>query len=77
MVRTRHVAAGFAALVVALASALASAQDLGTVKVGVLEFGTVTWELDVIKHNGLDAKHGFNLEVQPFGSGQASRRCAQ
>jgi NitT/TauT family transport system substrate-binding protein len=77
VVRTRHVAAGFAALVVALASALASAQDLGTVKVGVLEFGTVTWELDVIKHNGLDAKHGFNLEVQPFGSGQATNVALQ
>jgi NitT/TauT family transport system substrate-binding protein len=77
VVRTRQVAAGCAALVVALASALASAQDLGTVKVGVLEFGTVNWELDVIKHHGLDAKHGFNLEVQPFGSGQATNVALQ
>ena len=77
MVRTRHVAAGFAALALALAPALASAQDLGTVKVGVLEFGTVNWELDVIKHHGLDAKHGFDLEVQGFGSGQATNVALQ
>jgi hypothetical protein len=32
---------GCAALVVALASWAAAAQDLGTIKVGVLEFGTV------------------------------------
>ena len=72
MIRTRHVAAGFVALVVALAPWLARAQDLGTVKVGVLEFGTVNWELDVIKHHGLDKERGFTLEVQGFGSGEAT-----
>ena len=35
-------------------SATAHAADLGTVRVGVLKFGTVNWELDVIKQHGLD-----------------------
>ena len=47
-----------------LAAATAHAADLGTMKVGVLKFGTVNWELDVIKAHGLDAKEGFTLEVQ-------------
>jgi NitT/TauT family transport system substrate-binding protein len=43
----------------------------------VLEFGTVNWELDVIKHHGLDAERGFTLEVQGFGSGQATNVALQ
>jgi NitT/TauT family transport system substrate-binding protein len=63
--------------VVALASCTAAAQDLGTVKVGVLEFGTVNWELDVIKHHGLDKERNFTLEVQGFASGQATNVALQ
>jgi NitT/TauT family transport system substrate-binding protein len=55
----------------------ARAADLGAIKVGVLEFGTVNWELDVIKHHGLDAERGFTLEVQGFGSGQATNVALQ
>jgi NitT/TauT family transport system substrate-binding protein len=77
VIRAGHVAAGFAALLVALASWTASAQSLGTVKVGVLEFGTVNWELDVIRHHGLDKQHGFTLEVQGFGSGEATNVALQ
>jgi len=68
VIRARHVAAGFVAFVVGLSSWGAGAQDLGTVRVGVLEFGTVNWELDVIKHHGLDTERGFTLEVQGFAS---------
>ena len=77
MIRAGHVAAGFVALVVALASWTAGAQDLGTIKVGVLAFGTVNWELDVIKHHGLDRQRGFTLEVQGFGSGEATNVALQ
>lgn len=35
----------------------------GTVRVGVLKFGTVSWELDVIKANGLDKAEGLDLEI--------------
>ena len=77
MTRARHVAAGFVALLLALAPDFARPQDLGKVKVGVLAFGTVNWELDVIKHHGLDEERGFTLEVQSFGSGQATNVALQ
>tara|TARA_B100001063_G_C16748126_1_gene548725 strand:- start:475 stop:1434 length:960 start_codon:yes stop_codon:yes gene_type:complete len=41
-------------------------------KVGVLAYGTVNWELDVIKHNKLDKKYGFDLEVLKLASKNAS-----
>ena len=50
----------------------AHAADLGTINIGVLKFGTVNWELDVIKHHGLDAKEGFTLEVTGFASNDAA-----
>jgi hypothetical protein len=31
-------------------------------RIAVLKFGTVNWELDVIKHHGLDKANGFTLE---------------
>src|SRR3712207_7560927 len=37
-------------------SGRARAAQLGTLKVGVLQFGTVNWELDVIKHHALDER---------------------
>jgi NitT/TauT family transport system substrate-binding protein len=77
VIKARHVLAGLAAIVVALACWPAGAQDLGTVRVGVLAFGTVNWELDVIKHHGLDKERGFDLEVQSFGSGQATNVALQ
>ena len=43
-----------------------------TVRVGVLKFGTVNWEIDVIKHHQLDKKYKFNLEVTPLASKNAS-----
>lgn len=72
MISRRTLAGAAAGLWLALAPSLGQAQELGTVRVGVLAFGTVAWELDVIEHHGLDREHGFELEVQPFGSGQAT-----
>lgn len=42
------------------------------VRVGVLKFGTVNWEIDVIKHHQLDKKHDFSLNVMPLASKNAS-----
>jgi NitT/TauT family transport system substrate-binding protein len=53
-------------------SMAAQAADLGTVRIGVLKFGTVNWELDVIQQHGLDAKEGFTLEVTDFASNDAA-----
>jgi NitT/TauT family transport system substrate-binding protein len=50
----------------------AYAADLGTVRIGVLKFGTVNWELDVIKQHGLDTKEGFTLEVTEFAANDAA-----
>ena len=47
------------------------------VKVAVLKFGTVNWELDVIKHHRLDDKHGIALEIVPLASTQATKIALQ
>src|SRR4051812_17481433 len=60
------------ALALLVAAVPAQAADLGTMRVGVLKFGTVNWELDVIKAHGLDAREGFTLEVVPFGGSDAA-----
>ncbi|HEX6840153.1 MAG TPA: ABC transporter substrate-binding protein [Stellaceae bacterium] len=38
------------------------AADLPVVRVGVLKFGTVSWELDVLRRHGLDRAHGVKVE---------------
>ncbi|BDA83866.1 ABC transporter substrate-binding protein [Aureimonas sp. SA4125] len=43
-----------------------------TVRVGVLKFGTVNWELDAMKRNGIDAKHGVDVEIIPFAGEDAT-----
>ena len=45
---------------------------LPTVRVGVLQYGTVNWELDVVKHHMLDKKEGVNIEVVPLASKNAT-----
>lgn len=47
------------------------------VKVGVLKFGTVNWELKAMKHHGLDKVNGFELEIVPFAGGDATRVALQ
>jgi len=69
--RTLLALAASAALTLSL-PADAAEQQLGTLKVGVLKFGTVNWELDVIKAHKLDEREGFTLEVQPFGGNDAA-----
>ena len=68
----RALAFGVSMLGGLLIAAAAHAADLGTIRIGVLQFGTVNWELDVIEQHGLDAKEGFNLEVAAFASNDAA-----
>ncbi|TWX72029.1 ABC transporter substrate-binding protein [Colwellia demingiae] len=42
------------------------------VRVGVLKYGTVNWEIDVIKHHQLDKKYQFDLKVTSLASKNAS-----
>jgi NitT/TauT family transport system substrate-binding protein len=51
---------------------VAQADDLETVKIGVLKFGTVSWVLDTIEANGLDKAEGVKLDVTPLASTQAT-----
>lgn len=44
---------------------------------GVLKFGTVSWELDTIKHHGLDAAEGIDLQVVELASNQATQVALQ
>lgn len=59
-----------------LALVCATAQSIeiegGTLRVGVLKFGTVNWELDVMEARNLAQKYRFNLKVIPLASGDAS-----
>jgi NitT/TauT family transport system substrate-binding protein len=52
------------AVAMLLAAAVADrAAAADAIRVAVLKFGTVNWLMDVIKTNGLDAKHGFALDL--------------
>jgi len=46
--------------------------DIPKVRVGVLKYGTVNWEIAVIKHYQLDKKYNFNLEVMPLSNKNSS-----
>src|SRR5262245_46912318 len=69
--RMTMVAAGFWLGLSALIFAGAEAQA-GTVKIGVLKFGTVSWELDVIKQHGLDKAAGIDLSIVELANNQAT-----
>jgi NitT/TauT family transport system substrate-binding protein len=62
---TRRGMLGGATVGLALAAGAARA-EAPAVRVGVLKFGTVSWETDVILRHGLDAKHGVALQVTPL-----------
>ena len=59
----------FAALVLAHAGTGRTAEP---VRIGALQFGTVSWELDTIKHHRLDAANGIDLDVVHFAGEEAS-----
>lgn len=53
------------------------AADNTKVRVGVLKFGTVNWELKALKNAGFDAANGIDLEIVPFASGDATKIALQ
>lgn len=71
MVWRRIAAAVGLAAVLAFAPETASAVE--KLKVGVLKFGTVSWETDVIKTHRLDAAAGIDVEVVELASNDAAR----
>ncbi|MEI2384317.1 ABC transporter substrate-binding protein [Breoghania sp. JC706] len=43
-----------------------------TIRVGVLKYGTVNWELTSLVSHGFDAQNGIAVEMVPFASNQAT-----
>jgi NitT/TauT family transport system substrate-binding protein len=58
-------------------SAQSFAADRPAVRVGVLKFGTVSWELDTIKSHKLDEAEGVDLQVVDLASNQATQVALQ
>ncbi|MBD3641770.1 MAG: ABC transporter substrate-binding protein [Marinobacter sp.] len=56
-----------------LLSGVAQAQPLPVLSLSVLQFGTAHWELDHLKHRGLDRAHGYRLDLRPVANLPASR----
>ena len=64
------IAAGTAGAMLANASRAHAAA--GKARIGVLKFGTVSWELDTLKHHGFDTGNGLDLEVVYFAGEDAT-----
>ena len=63
---------GLAGSLLLLLAALVVAATPARVRVGVLKFGTVSWELDVMQTHGLAAREGIDLQVVTLASTNAT-----
>ena len=70
--RARGAARAAAAFLALAAPAAAPAEEAPAARLGVLQFGTVNWELDVIARHGLDAAHGVALDVRRLATKTAA-----
>src|SRR5664279_4953137 len=59
-------------LVLPLTDLKAGEKPLQALRVGVLAFGTVSWELELIQTHELAKKRGIDLEIIPLASADAS-----
>lgn len=57
--------------------ALAQAEPVGTLVVGVQESGTVQWEIETIKALGLDRSNGLTLDIRPLADSRAGQIALQ
>jgi NitT/TauT family transport system substrate-binding protein len=55
-----------------LAAGTAAAGTVPTVRIGVLQFGTVSWVMDVIAHHRLDRANGIRIDELPLASTPAT-----
>ncbi len=67
-----RVFSALALLLLALSAHSANEMPLTVLRVGVLEFGTVNWELELIQSRALARKRGIDLKVVALASGDAS-----
>jgi NitT/TauT family transport system substrate-binding protein len=56
----------------AIAAPCGPARAAEGLKVGVLKFGTVNWQLDSLKHNGFDRDQGLKVTLLPLASKNAT-----
>jgi NitT/TauT family transport system substrate-binding protein len=61
-----------AALAAVVLNGPAQAEDR-VLRISVLKFGTVNWELETIKHHGLDIEQGIALDVQGVAGSAAAQ----
>jgi len=68
-----------AVLLSSAAAALAgrARAEMPAIRVGTLRFGTVAWEIDVIRTHGLDRAAGVGVAPVEFASGQATQVALQ
>jgi NitT/TauT family transport system substrate-binding protein len=55
----------------------ATAQEQRSIKVGLLRFGTVGWEIDTIRHHELDRRNGIAVIPVEFASNEAAKVALQ
>ncbi|NMG44371.1 transporter substrate-binding domain-containing protein [Aromatoleum toluvorans] len=66
-----------AAALVACLIAPASAADPAVIRIGVLQYGTVSWELEVMKRMGFAEREGVRIEVVPLAQKDAANVALQ
>jgi NitT/TauT family transport system substrate-binding protein len=78
--QTKHLMKTLAAVLIAIVALIpfqwVTAAET-PVKVGVLKFGTVNWELNSMKHGAFDKTNGVDVEIVPYASGDATRIALQ
>jgi len=57
--------------------AIATVHAEAVVRVGSLRYGTLSWELDVIAHHGLDKKHGLGVKTVELAGAPAGQLALQ
>jgi NitT/TauT family transport system substrate-binding protein len=65
------------AFALCLAGAPVRAAEPATIRVGVLQFGTVSWELDVMTRHGFAEREGVRLQIVPLALKDASNVAVQ
>lgn len=68
--------AGVLALLLGLSFA-ARAAEPNTLRIGVLQFGTVAWTLDTLTHQGYDKAGDFRIEIVPMAASNAAQIALQ
>jgi NitT/TauT family transport system substrate-binding protein len=65
------------AAVPAMAGARASFAAAPPLRIGLLRYGSVSWELDVLTAHGLDKAHGIAIETTEYAGSQATQVALQ